>query len=163
MANTKKKTTKKKTTKKSTVKKTTPVVTSEQLKAEADKIATEMLRSQGFGDLLDKKQEEPTPEDTTSKVDAFLKSLEQDVAETDIPLDWQPIMNVLTRMYEAGEDQYNNVKFYKSKGIIVTLDKKQYNNSQQEFQRIKFNLNYGSLKYDMQEDDSKTVIRITLA
>ena len=130
------------------------------MKKEAEKIANEKLASQGLTHT-----EEPNEDnsaETISKVDSFLKSLEEDIAETDIPLDWQPTMNILTRMYEAGEDQYNNVKFYKSKGISVNLNKKQYNDSYKELQRIIFNLSSDAFKYDMKEDKEKIVITITL-
>ena len=100
----------------------------------------EKLASSG----LDSKPEEVVPESNTeSKVDDFFKSLQEDVAETDIPLDWQPTMNVLTRMYESGEDKFDYVKFYKSKGIIVNLSKKKYNKDR-ELQKIKFNINSSS-------------------
>ena len=141
------------------------------LKKEADRIIDEILASKGIvhnqpteqvSDQVEVKSDQVSDQ-VTSKVDAFLKDLEQEVADTDIPLEWQPIMNVLTRMYEAGEERYDNVKFYKSKGIIVTLNKKVYNDAQKELQRIIFNVGCGSLKYDVKEDDSKTVITITLA
>jgi wyosine [tRNA(Phe)-imidazoG37] synthetase (radical SAM superfamily) len=134
------------------------------LKKEADRIIDEILASKGIVHNQSTYQvSDQVSDQVTSKVDAFLKDLEQEVADTNIPLDWQPIMNVLTRMYEAGEERYDNVKFYKSKGIIVTLDKKVYNDAQKELQRIIFNVGCGSLKYDVKEDDSKTVITITLA
>ena len=128
------------------------------IKQEAERIVNEKLASSG----LDSKPEEVVPESNTeSKVDDFFKSLQEDVAETDIPLDWQPTMNVLTRMYESGEDKFDYVKFYKSKGIIVNLSKKKYNKDR-ELQKIKFNINSSSFNYDVEEFDDNFVITISL-
>lgn len=150
------------------------VIKKSDLKKEADKIIDEILASKGIvhnqssEQVSDQVSEQVTSksdqvsEQVTSKVDSFLKDLEQEVSDTDIPLDWQPIMNVLTRMYEAGEDRYDNVKFFKSKGIIVTLDKKRYNNGKDELQRIIFNVGCDSLNYDLEEYDDKNVIKITM-
>ena len=128
------------------------------IKQEAERIVNEKFASSG----LDSKPEEVVPESNTeSKVDDFFKSLQEDVAETDIPLDWQPTMNVLTRMYESGEDKFDYVKFYKSKGIIVNLSKKKYNKDR-ELQKIKFNINSSSFNYDVEEFDDNFVITISL-
>ena len=131
----------------------------ETIKKEAERIVNEKLASSG----LTSKQEEVIPETNNieTKVDDFFKSLKEEVADTDIPLDWQPTMNVLTRMYESGEDKYEYVKFYKSKGIIVNLSKKKYNKDK-ELQKIKFNINSSSFNYDVTETNDNFVIKISL-
>ena len=90
-----------------------------------------------------------------------MEELKEEVYDTDIPLDWQPTVNVLTRMYESGENTYEFVKFYKSKGIIVKLPKKKYNKDI-ELQKIKFNINSSSFYYDVNETDEYFTISITL-
>ena len=138
-------------------------ITMDDIKAEADKIANEMLASRGIehNEQVTNQVSEQVTNQVSEQVDSFMEELKEEVYDTDIPLDWQPTVNVLTRMYESGENTYEFVKFYKSKGIIVKLPKKKYNKDI-ELQKIKFNINSSSFYYDVNETDEYFTISITL-
>ena len=150
---TKKKTTKKKNTKKVETKKI-------DLKAEADKIANEMLAQNGIARDTEIPADKAVDEPLGDKVDEFFKSIEKDLEETDVPLDWQPTMNVLTRMYETGEDKYSCVS-YRNKKIIVKLPKTTYN-ADKELSRIKFQVANDAFRYVVTAD-TETDFEITLS
>ena len=77
--------------------------------------------------------------------------------------EFQPIMNVLTRMYETSEEEYQNVKFIKErKTIVVDLDKKIYKDLDKEINRIKTQLGYDTLKFNGVEDISTNRIMIMI-
>lgn len=153
--------TKKKTTKKKTTKKTTkPQVTREQLQAEADKIVNEMLAHNGIAKDTEIPADKAVDEPLGDKVDEFFKSIEKDLDETEVPLDWQPTMNVLTRMYETGEEKYNCVS-YRNKKIIVKLPKTRYNPTS-ELARIKFQVANDAFRYTV-TGDNEADFEITLS
>ena len=79
--------------------------------------------------------------------------------------DLQPIMNVLTRMYESSEDDYLNVRYIKEKGtIVVDLDKNIFKDLNKEIERIKTQVCCDTLRYtgveDVQHNRIMIVIRI---
>ena len=150
-------------------------ITMDDIKAEADKIATEMLASKGIthnqpsdqvsSQVIDQvsSQVSDQVESMDDKVDAFFASLEKEKGTTEVPLDYQPTMNVLTSMDEAGEENYEHVFFQPNKTIIVKLQKPRYNPTM-ELQRIKFNVDNSNFKYTVvSQDDSDFVIEIKLS
>lgn len=73
------------------------------------------------------------------------------------PLYLQPIMNVLTRMYETSEDNYKNVKYNETnKTLQINLDAKQYPDVDKEISRIKYQLCYDTLKYEGHKLDGES-------
>ena len=77
--------------------------------------------------------------------------------------EFQPIMNVLTRMYETSEEEYKNVRFIKErKTIVVDLDKKIYKDLDAEINRIKTQLGYDTLKFNGVEDITNNRIMIMI-
>jgi predicted DNA-binding protein YlxM (UPF0122 family) len=148
-------------------------ITMDDIKAEADKIANEMLASKGIAhnqpsDQVSSQVSSQVSDQVTSnsmddKVDAFFASLAKENESSEVPLDYQPTMNVLTRMYEAGEENYEHVFFQPNKTIIVKLQKPRYNPNM-ELQRIKFNVDNSNFKYTVvSQDDSDFVIEIKLS
>ena len=148
-------------------------ITMDDIKAEADKIANEMLASKGIAhnqpsDQVSSQVSSQVSDQVTSnsmddKVDAFFASLTKENESSEVPLDYQPTMNVLTRMYEAGEENYEHVFFQPNKTIIVKLQKPRYNPNM-ELQRIKFNVDNSNFKYTVvSQDDSDFVIEIKLS
>lgn len=146
-------------------------ITMDDIKAEADKIANEMLASKGITHNQPSDQVSSQVSDQVSdqvenmddKVDAFFASLEKENESIEVPLDYQPTMNVLTRMYEAGEENYEHVFYQANKTIIVKLQKPRYNPTV-ELQKIKFNVDNSNFKYTIvSQDDSDFVIEIKLS
>lgn len=146
-------------------------ITMDDIKAEADKIANEMLASKGIthnqpSDQVSDQvssQVSDQVENMDDKVDAFFASLEKENESIEVPLDYQPTMNVLTRMYEAGEENYEHVFYQANKTIIVKLQKPRYNPTV-ELQKIKFNVDNSNFKYTIvSQDDSDFVIEIKLS
>jgi len=142
-------------------------ITMDDIKAEADKIANEMLASKGIthnqhsDQVSSQVTDQVASNSMDDKVDAFFASLEKESIE--VPLDYQPTMNVLTRMYEAGEENYEHVFYQANKTIIVKLQKPRYNPNM-ELQRIKFNVDNSNFKYTIvSQDDSDFVIEIKLS
>ena len=158
-----KKKTKKKTVKKAVKKPAAPKVTQEQLKQEADKIANEMLASNGIYKNEEVPAEQISDDAMTAKVDEFFKNLETQAETVEVPLDWQPTMNVVSRMSEAGEESSKHVFFQSNKTIIVKLPKPKYN-PLKELEKIKFHVDNSNFKYTIvSEDDSDFVIEIKLS
>lgn len=86
--------------------------------------------------------------------------VEEDCSEP--TLEWQPVFNVLTRIYEASDDEYKNVKFSKKKDCItVTLDAKVYKSLKEEITRMKTALCTTVLKFNGNISDGVMTIIIT--
>ena len=133
-------------------------ITAEDLKAEADKLLNEKLAHEG---LLNKKVETPVEEPNVNIDDILVKTFEPDTYFSDcVPLKWQGIFNMVTRMYEANED-YQYVRYNQVRDTIqIVLNKKKYN-AQTELPKVKNLLNYDTLNYTLVEDESeKFVIEI---
>ena len=129
----------------------------EEMKEEADKIANEMLAQNGITH-----KEEPKPTDNKI-IEEFLKetTVEEEYISDTVPLEWQGIFNMITRMYESNEE-YRFVKYSRVKNNIeITLDKDNFN-PKKEYERIKNILNYDSLKYSLMEYPKKFTIIVSV-
>ena len=88
------------------------------LKAEADKIADEMLRNNGVEIVKHPEPVSPSPEKKT--ISEELQKLNDEVEKTmsdTVPMEWQGIFNMVTRMYESYEE-YKCVRYIRVKNIL---------------------------------------------
>lgn len=77
--------------------------------------------------------------------------------------EWQSVMNVLTRMYETSEEDYQNVKYIPNKNVItVNLNKDLYKDYNTEIKKIKNQLCIDVLKYEGINDDINNRIVIII-
>lgn len=162
---TKKKTTTKKTTKKTTTRKATSKKLSKaEIQKELNAIADAKLAAAGVKPEV--KYEDITPEEAASigkPIDEAIMEFLKEPSNLQDYNEYQPIMNVLTRMYETSEEEYQNVKFMKDrKTIIVDLDKKIYKDLDREINRIKTQLGYDTLKFNGVEDITNNRIMIMI-
>lgn len=165
MAN-KKKTTEKKTTKKTvkTTKTTKKKLTKEQIQKELNAMADAKLAAAGVKPVA--KYEDITVEEAVSigkPIDEAIMEFLKEPSNLESFDEYQPIMNILTRMYETSEEEYKNVRFIKErKTIVVDLDKKIYKDLDKEINRIKTQLGYDTLKFNGVEDITNNRIMIMI-
>jgi len=162
--------TKKKTTKKKTTKKTTKPVekklTKEQIQQELNAIADAKLAEAGV--KKPDKSQEITLEEAVSigaPIDEAIMEFLKEPSNLESYDEFQPIMNVLTRMYETSEEEYKNVRYIKErKTIVVDLDKNIFKDLNKEINRIKTQLGYDTLVFNGMEDlvHNRIVIMIRL-
>jgi hypothetical protein len=120
------------------------VITQEDIqKALAEIVSEKMV---GVKQFDEKVVEQPT-EINTNVLDNLFAQFEQ-INPSQTPLHLQPIMYVLTRMYEASEVDYMNVKYNSEDGTIqINLDGNIYKDVDYEVNRVKNQLCYDTLKY----------------
>lgn len=165
MAN-KKKTTEKKTSKKTvkTTKTTKKKLTKEQIQRELNAMADAKLAAAGVKPAA--KYEDITVEEAVNigkPIDEAIMEFLKEPSNLESYDEFQPIMNVLTRMYETSEEEYKNVRFIKErKTIVVDLDKKIYKDLDKEINRIKTQLGYDTLKFNGVEDITNNRIMIMI-
>ena len=150
---------KKKTTKKKVSK---PKITKEQLQAEALKLANEKLASNGI-------QEIETPIETNNDNKRIEELLLQEIGDNteysdNIPLEWQGVFNMLTRMYETSEETYNKIKYNSVKNLIQVILDTEHFVPKNEYHRIIGALNYSTLSYDLIEkpEENKFIVEIKI-
>lgn len=162
--NTEKKTKRKSSGRKSSKKTTTKKMSKEDIQRELNAIADAKLAAAGV--KTEVKYEDITPEEATSigkPIDEAIMEFLKEPSNLQEYDEYQPIMNVLTRMYETSEEKYQNVRFMKErKTIIVDLDKKIYKDLDKEINRIKTQLGYDTLKFNGVEDITRNRIMIMI-
>jgi len=100
--------------------------------------------------------------DLGSKIDdAIAELLKEPVSNENFGV-WQPVMNVLTRMYETSEDDYQNVKYIGNNRIVINLDKKIYSDVNKEINRIRTQLSMDTLSYEGVDDKANNRIAIII-
>lgn len=171
----KKKITRKKSTAKKTAKKTTTPKKPRVKKQETVVMPTKEEIQAALKDITNQKKvenninqpryEEVTIQDAVdlgSKIDDAIAELLKEPASNENFGIWQPVMNVLTRMYEASEDDYQNVKFIGKGTIVVNLNKKIYNDVNKEINRIRNQLSMDTLSYEGIDDKANNRIAIII-
>lgn len=128
-------------------------------KEDIDKAISEMLDAKLSEAGIVKSNEPPIISDSD-----IYKLLSNEVEEdgSEPTLEWQPVFNVLTRIYEASDDEYKNVKFSKNKDCItVTLDAKVYKSLKDEITRMKTALCTTVLKFSGDISNDIMTVNIT--
>lgn len=98
-------------------------------------------------------KDEETFKDINETLDAFVEE------ESEVPLLYNGVYNILTRMYEGNEDEYTKVKFYTNPArFMVTLEKNPTLDIQTELSRIRNNVSSGSFRYEIANDINDFVI-----
>ena len=153
-----------KTTKKTTKKTTSKKLTKEQIQKELNAMADAKLAAAGVKPEI--KYEDITVEEAVNigkPIDEAIMEFLKEPSNLESYDEFQPIMNILTRMYETSEEEYKNVRFIKErKTIVVDLDKKIYKDLDAEINRIKTQLGYDTLKFNGVEDITNNRIMIMI-
>lgn len=160
------KTTKKKTAKKTSVKKmkTVEMPSQEDVQAALREITAQKKLE---NNIAEPKYEEATVQDAVNIGVDVNKAIEELLKDNSEPVEnygeWQSVMNVLTRMYETSEENYENVKYIPSKNVItINLNKDLYKDYNTEIKRIKNQLCIDVLKYEGINDDINNRIVIII-
>lgn len=135
----------------------TEQITMEDIKKAMEEIVNERFEEEGI-------TVKPTiiEETKTVEIDDNLTTNSDEYSDV-IPLKWNSIFNVLTRMYEVNEEQYENVKYNKTQDcILVDLDEKIYNSYDKEIKKIKVMSGYNSLNYCGKQENGRLLITISM-
>lgn len=132
-------------------------------KEDIEKAINEMLDTKLAEYGVSKIDEQPVSGiDSTDMVAMMNMFLFEDRSTSSPTLEWQPIFNVLTRVYESSDDEYKNVKYNsKNDNIVVTLNTSIYKSLENEMTRVKNAICSSSLKYEGSVVGDKLVILIS--
>lgn len=135
------------------------VITQEDIQKALEEIVDTKLEQYGVTKHVI--EEEPTISDIDMVALMHSMLFDNDVQSSPITLEWQPIFNILTRMYESNDSEYNNVRYNKrDDNIIVVLDKNIFKSVDTELIRIKNAICSDALKYEGMFNDEKLMITI---
>lgn len=136
------------------------VITKEDIEKALAEIVDEKMVEYGVA----KKPEPQQSVDDVDMVAMMHAMLFEDNANmnTTPTLEWQSIFNVLTRIYESSDDEYNNVQYNSIKdNIVVMLDPKVYTSLDTELTRVKNAVCASSLKYEGYINETQMIITIS--
>lgn len=126
-------------------------------KEDIDKAISEMLDAKLSEAGIVKSNEPPIISDSD-----IYKLLSNEVEEdgSEPTLEWQPVFNVLTRIYENSDTEYTHVKYSKNKDCLtVTLNTNIYKSIKDEINKMKNALCITTLKFSGDvKDDIMTIV-----
>lgn len=139
----------------------TEEITMDDISNAMKEIVNEKMREAG----IVQKEEQNTVKEPSYNIDeqyykSFIMNADSNNID-EVTYEWQPIYNVLTRMYECSEENYLNVKYDgKTDSIYVNLDKNVYKSEETELSKIKMSLCSDAIKYNMKVSDDRIIIHI---
>ncbi len=123
-------------------------ITKEDIQKALGEIADQKLKEAGVKPTQGKTLSVEESVKVSENIDKAIMEFFTESLSSDVPFEWQPIMNVLTRMYEASEEDYQNVKYNKEKNsITINLDGSRYALNK-ELANIKTQLCCDTLSYN---------------